>query len=211
MRGLLPEIVIALRAVIQGLFIAVVLAQPVEFPKLSPAELKKLEAHEVVVRELKPTDNRGVAGETLGVIDAPPSEVWPVVRDCEHYSSFLPSTKASSRKTEGEDTICFDEIALPFPLMNMKAETKSVWREEPAGSFKREWSFVRGTYKRNQGSWTVVRWGADGRSSLVVYFVDSDPVILIPDVILRAAQAGSLPQVITGIRKRVLALRTAAK
>lgn len=198
-------------SVIQGLLIAVVLAQPVEFPKLTPAELKKLEANEVVIRELKPTDNRGVSGETLGVVDAPTSEVWPVLRDCEFFSAFLPSTKTSSRKTEGEDTICFDEISLPFPLINLWADTKSVWREEPAGSFKREWSFVRGTYKRNRGSWTLVPWGADGRSSLVVYFVDSDPAILIPDLILRAAQGGSLPQVITGIRKRVVALRTAAK
>lgn len=192
---------------IQGLFIAIVLAQPVEFPKLNPAELKKLEANEVVIRELPPTDNRGVSGETLGVVDAPSIEVWPVVRDCEYFSSFLPSTKTSSRKIEGEDTICFDEISLPFPLINLWADTKSVWREEPAGYFKREWSFVRGTYKRNRGSWTVVPWGADGRSSLVVYFVDSDPAILIPDVFLRAAQGGSLPQVIMGIRKRVVALR----
>lgn len=200
---------LALHVVIPGslFFTVAVLAQPVAFPTLSAAETKKLEANEVVIRELKPTDNRGVSGETLGVVDAATTEVWPVVRDCEHFSTFLPSTKTSSRKTVGEDSICFDEISLPFPLINLWAETKSVAREEPAGFFRREWSFVKGTYRRNRGSWTVVPWGADGKKSLVVYFVDSDPAILIPDVILRAAQGGSLPQIITGIRKRVVALR----
>ncbi len=185
-------------------------AQPVEFPTLTAEEKKKLDAGAVVIHDRRPTDDKGVSGEAMGVIDAPTSEVWPVVRDCEHFSLFLPSTRSSSRKTEGTDDICFDEIALPFPLANLWADTKSVARESPVGHFKREWSFVRGTYKRNRGSWTVVPWGADGKKSLVVYLVDSDPAILVPEFILRAAQGGSLPQVFVGIRKRVTALRASA-
>lgn len=185
------------------------LAQPVELPTLTAEERKTLESGGVVIHDRKPTDDKGVSGEALGVIDAPTSEVWPVVRDCEHFSLFLPSTKSSARKMEGEDSICFDEISLPFPLANLWADTKSVARESPSGHFKREWSFVRGTYKRNRGSWTVVPWGEGGKRSLVVYLVDSDPAILVPEFILRAAQAGSLPQVFVGIRKRVTALRAA--
>lgn len=186
------------------------LAQPVEIPTLTAEEKKKLDAGGVVIHDLKPTDDKGVSGEALGVIDAPTSEVWPVVRDCEHFAHFLPSTKSSARKTEGEDDICFDEISLPFPLANLWADTKSVARESPSGHFKREWAFVRGTYKRNRGAWTVVPWGDDGKKSLVVYLVDSDPAILVPEFILRAAQAGSLPQVFVGIRKRITALRAAS-
>jgi hypothetical protein len=197
-----------------GLFFALcsalATAQPVEVPTLTDDEKKKLDGGGVVIHDRKPTDNKGVSGEALGVIDAPTTEVWPIVRDCEHFSLFLPSTKASARKTEGEDTICFDEISLPFPLTNLWADTKSVAREQPAGHFLREWSFVRGTYKRNRGSWTVVPWGAEGKKSLVVYMVDSDPTLLVPEFILRAAQGGSLPQVFVGIRKRVTTLRAAA-
>lgn len=189
-----------------ALWSAVVLAQPVEGPKLSDDEKKKLEAGGVIHHERKPTDDKGVSGEAFAVIDAPTSEVWPIVRDCEHYSLFLPNTKSSSRKTEGEDTICFDEISLPFPFANLRADTKSVSRESPAGHYRREWSFVRGTYKRNRGSWTVVPWGSDGQKSLAVYEIDSDPSIALPAFILRAAQSGSLPKVFVGLRKRVLAL-----
>ncbi|PZR18785.1 MAG: hypothetical protein DI536_02585 [Archangium gephyra] len=186
-------------------------AQPVEFPKLTDAEKKKLEANEVVVKERKPTDNRGVSGEAMAVVDAPTTEVWPVVRDCEHYAKFLPSTKNTKRTDEDGDTICHDEIELPFPLTNLIADTKSVSREDPQGSFTREWSFVRGTYRRNRGSWKVLPWGEDKSKTLVVYFVDSDPSMLVPDFILRSAQIGTLPNVFVGVRKRVAALRTAQK
>ncbi len=132
-----------------------------------------------------------------------------MVRDCEHFSKFLPSTKASAKKQENGDSICFDEISLPFPLMNLWADTKSVMREEPAGHFQRSWSFVRGTYNHNRGAWTVLPWGPEKKQSLVIYLIDSDPKMLVPDAILRAAQTGSLPEVFVGIRKRVLALRSA--
>lgn len=184
-------------------------AQPIDFPKLTDAEKKKLEANEVVVKERKPTDNRGVSGEAMAVVDAPTTEVWPIVRDCEHYAKFLPSTKNTKRTDENGDTVCHDEIELPFPLTNLKADTKSVWREDPEGTFKREWSFVRGTYRRNRGSWTVLPWGDDKKKTLVVYFVDSDPSMLVPDFILRSAQIGTLPNVFVGVRKRVVALREA--
>ena len=185
-------------------------AQPVELPKLNDDEKKKLDVNGVVVHELAPTDGKGVSAETIGVIDAPTSEVWPILRDCEHYSLFLPSTKSSKKKTEGADEICFDEIALPFPLANLWADTKSVSREDPAGHFQRSWSLVRGTYNRNRGSWRVQPWGADGKKSLVTYTIDSDPSILVPTFILRAAQQGTLPEVFAGIRKRVLTVRAAA-
>jgi hypothetical protein len=187
------------------------LAQPVELPSLTDAEKKKLDAGEVVVHELKPTDGRGVSGRAMGVIDAPTSEVWPIARDCEHFSKFLPETKTSKRTIVDGETICFDELRLPFPLTNLWAETKTVAREEPTGHFHRDWSFVKGTYKRNRGAWTVVPWGEAKDKSLVIYFVDSDPSMLVPDFIIRGAQVGSLPKIFTGIRQRLKDLRAAAQ
>lgn len=204
----------ALRALLTvGLLVAVVArAQPVSLPPLTDAEKKKLDAGEVVVHDLKPADGTGVSGRALAVIDAPPSEVWPIARDCEHFSKFLPETKTSRRTTTPSgETVCFDELALPFPLTNLWAETKTVAREEPANHFHRDWSFVKGTYKRNTGSWTVVPWGAEGKKSVVVYFVDSDPSMAVPDFIIRAAQVGSLPKIFTGIKKRLNELRQAAQ
>ncbi|MFO0596418.1 MAG: SRPBCC family protein [Myxococcaceae bacterium] len=185
-------------------------AEPVQLPTLTDAEKKKLDAGEVVVHELKPTDGRGVSGRAMAVIDAPSNEVWPIARDCEHFSKFLPETKTSRKTLVDGDTICFDELSLPFPLTNLWAETKTVAREEPTGYFHRDWSFVKGTYKRNRGAWTVVPWGEKADKSLVIYFVDSDPAMAVPDFILRAAQVGSLPKIFTGIKKRLADLRKTA-
>ena len=53
----------------------------------------------------------------------------------------------------------------------------------------------------------MMPWGDDGKKTLVIYAIDSDPIILIPDGILRSAQTGSLPEVFAAIRKRVVAMR----
>ena len=184
------------------------LAQPVALPAFTEAETKKLDLGETVVHEVKPTDNKGIGVESFGVIDAPSTEVWPILRDCEHFAAFMPRMKSSSIKEEEGARLCHVELALPFPLMNLWSDTKSVQREDPAGHYHRAWTLVRGSYRRNSGSWSVVPWGTDGKKTLVVYAIDSDPIILIPDGILRSAQTGSLPEVFAGIRKRVVAVRT---
>jgi hypothetical protein len=183
------------------------LAHPVAVPAFTEAETKKLEAGECVVHEVKPTDNKGIGVESFGVIDAPSTEVWPVLRDCAHFAKFMPRTKTSAMNVEDGVPLCHVELNLPWPLMNLWSDTKSVQREEPAGHFHRAWTLVRGTYRRNSGSWSIVPWGPDGKKSLVTYAIDSDPIILVPDGILRSAQTGSLPEVFQSIRKRVVALR----
>ena len=182
------------------------LAQPLTVPSFTEAESKKLNAGETVVHDVKPTDNRGIGVQAFGIIDARSTEVWPVLRDCAHFASFMPRTKTSSIKEEEGVSLCHVELRLPFPLMNLWSDTKSVQREEPAGSYHRAWTLVRGTYRRNSGSWSVLPWG-DGTKTLVIYAIDSDPIILIPDGILRSAQTGSLPEVFAAIRKRVVAVR----
>ena len=185
-------------------------AQPLVLPPFTDAETKKLEAGETVVHDVKPTDNKGIGVQAFGLLDAPSTEVWPVLRDCAHFSKFMPRTKASLMKDEDGVSLCHVELNLPFPLMNLWSDTKSVQREDPAGHYHRAWTLVRGTYRRNNGSWSVLPWGADAKKTLLIYAIDSDPIILIPDGILRSAQTGSLPEVFTAVRKRVVAMRAAA-
>jgi ribosome-associated toxin RatA of RatAB toxin-antitoxin module len=187
----------------------VTLAQPVTGPKLTDDETKKLDKGEIVTRETTPTGGKGVGAMALGVIEAPSAEVWEVLRDCQRYWQFMPRTKKSwFREEEGVGTICHVELQMPFPLPNLWSDTVAEIREEPKGHFLRAWKMVRGSYRRNDGSWTIIPWG-DGSRSLVVYDIDTDPLIAVPDPLIRLGQAGSLPDVITQIRKRVVALRPA--
>ena len=198
-----------MRAVLFSLFASgIALAQPLVLPAFTEAESKKLNAGETVVHDVKPTDNKGIGVQSFGIIDAPSTEVWPVLRDCAHFDKFMPRTKSSAVKEEEGVPLCHVELNLPFPLMNLWSDTRSVQREDPAGHYHRAWTLVRGTYRRNSGSWSVMPWGDEGKKTLVIYAIDSDPIILIPDGILRSAQTGSLPEVFAAIRKRVVALRT---
>lgn len=186
------------------------LADPVPTPTLTQAETKKLLAGEAVIREKRPVDGKGVAFESMAVIDAPSSEVWPILRDCAHFSKFMPKIKKSALKQEAGEALCAVELELPWPLTNLWSDTRSVQREEPAGHYHRAWKLVRGTYKRNDGSWTVLPWAKDPAKTLVVYAVDSDPKMLIPDPLIRGAQVGALPDVFKAIRKRVVDQRKLA-
>jgi ribosome-associated toxin RatA of RatAB toxin-antitoxin module len=181
-------------------------AGAVEVPPLPAAEVKQVEAGQVVVHTVTPTGGVGVAVEAFGVIDATSAEVFPVVRDCEHFWKFMPRTKVSNVVVENGTSLCHTVLTMPFPLTDLWSETRSELTESPAGHFKRQWALVHGSYKRNSGSFTVVPWG-DGTRALVRYTIDSDPGLLLPDALIRSAQTGSLPEVFVAIRKRVVELR----
>lgn len=180
------------------------LAQPVGGPLLTGEERKRLAAGEVLLRERRPTDDRGYAAEAVAMVAFPPARVWPVVRDCQHFSEFLPATRASWVKEENGERICFDEVELPLGLSPLWAEVKTAWREEPKGHYLRTWSLVRGTYARNRGSWTVVPFGPEGQQSLVVYAFDNEPAMQVPAFVIRLATGSALPRLFAAIRERVV-------
>lgn len=182
-------------------------AEPLTAPTtLTDAERSQLEKGEIIIHPQRPTDGKGVAVQAFGLVEARSTEVWPVLRDCQHFSQFMPRTKDSASTVEDGATICHVELNMPFPLMNLWSDSRSVVREEAGGSYQRSWSLVRGTYRRNSGSWLLVPYGPEQKQSLIVYTLDSDPAILIPDGILRSAQVGSLPDMFKAIRKRVASL-----
>lgn len=179
--------------------------EPFDAPAFTDDEKKVLEKGDVVVHRLEPTGGKGVAAQAVGVVDAAPAEVWPVVRDCQHFKDFMPRTKHSEVKEENGQRLCRVELSLPFPMKDLWSETKSTVNEDPP-RFRRAWTLVHGTYHRNDGSWTLLPW-ADGAKTLLVYRIDSHPDSLVPDGLARSAQAKSLPDVIAAVRKRVVSLR----
>lgn len=186
-------------------------AEAVKAPELSADEAKRLDKGEVVTRNLTPKDNKGVAALAIGVIDADTTTVWPVVRDCQHFKHFMPRTKGSALKDDAtHGPLCRVELSMPFPLTDLWSETKSKVVMEPEGHYLRSWTLVTGTYHRNDGSWTLVPWGEGKAKTLLVYTVDSDPKLLVPDALIRAGQTGSLPEVIKQVRKRVAQVQTEA-
>lgn len=166
---------------------------------ISSEDRARLNEGEVLVTPLSP-EGGGVSARALAVVEAPPDAVWPVVRDAEHFCEFMPRTKSSrivSRSEEGQ--VVRLEISMPFPLKNLVSEVLSVITETEDRRGRR-WSLVKGTYERNDGEWVVASWG-DNRT-LLGYWLDAKPKIVIPDAVIRKAQTGSLPDVFEAVRDR---------
>ncbi len=185
--------------------LALLLAWPASAaaPNLQAEELKELESGEVIVQPVKPPEGTGIAVRAIGIIDARPSEVWPVVNDCGKFREFMPRTKESEERVRTERTsVCYVKIGMPWPLKDMWSET-DVRRESLVdGSLRRTWSLRKGTYKRNEGSWTLFPH-SKGTKTLAVYDISVEPDIAVPTAWIRSAQAGSLPDVFVAIRERV--------
>ncbi len=170
------------------------------------ADQARLERGEVVITPLQPTGGEGIAALARALVEAPPAAVWPVVRDCQHFSAFMPRTKVSRRSDDqGDEFTCFVEIEMPFPLSNLKSTTRSTVAPLPGGGHVRRWTLVSGDYERNGGSWAVKPWGASGQRSLLEYRVDVKPKMAMPDAIAQRAQSSSLPKLFEAIRVRARA------
>jgi len=157
----------------------------------------------VVHLEQEPTGGRGVALRACGLIDAPPEQVWPVLRDCGDYQEFLPGVERSELSSrDGDVAVCDTFIDLPFPLSGLHSVTR-VRERALYGGFERSWTLIRGSYRRNDGSWRLLRWGSEQDQTLAVYELDMDPDTIVPDFLLRRAQASTVPRVFDAIRERV--------
>lgn len=172
-------------------------------PDLEVEQIQALESGEVIVEPVKPPEGSGIAVRAFGIIDAPLTEVWPVVNDCGKYREFMPRTKESEERVHTERTsVCYVKIGMPWPLKDMWSETNVVRESLADGSLRRTWSMRKGTYKRNKGSWTLFPH-SKGTKTLAVYDISVEPDIAVPTAWIRSAQAGSLPDVFVAIRDRV--------
>jgi ribosome-associated toxin RatA of RatAB toxin-antitoxin module len=157
----------------------------------------------VVVRQ-RPPNGDGIALVACGVVEAPPRAVWPVLRDCDLYEQFLPGVERSILLGRRDGVArCDVSIDLPFPLDDLRSVTRVEEIERRDGGFARKWSLVGGNYRRNEGSWTLSAWGAEGRQTLAVYELDIELDTIVPDFLLWRVQSATAPKVFDAIRQRV--------
>lgn len=166
-------------------------------PQFSPAEKTRLERGEILVKSAE-AQGDGIAGRAAAVVRAAPDEVWTIVNDCARFKAFMPRTVDSQVLAGGKH--CKVEISMPFPFSNLWSETKVEHVYLDGGGRRRAWTLVRGTYKKVEGSWTVWPWG-EGHT-LLLYVIEADPDVPVPNAILQSAQASSLPDMYQAVRAR---------
>jgi hypothetical protein len=176
-------------------------------PALEQEDRSRLEAGATLVRDLPPSDAGGIGVILIGLIEAPPAQVWSVMADCEDQDEFLPRiSHAAVRDRDGDSHTCDLVVDLPFPLQDARTATRHHVRRLEDGGYQRRWDLLPGdwSYHRNRGSWTVHPYADEGRS-LLVSRMDMLPKSVIPTWILRAAYAEQAPATFEAIRARVRA------
>lgn len=190
--------------------LAAAMAAAVESPDLTAEQRSRLDRGDVIVLAASPTDGKGFAYRSLGVVDAPPVRVWPVVSDCGRFDEFMPRMVRSDQFDEqldkqGASYVCEIEIELPFPLSNRINAARSFLEELPGGIFRRYWSLVPGDWDwhRNDGSWTLWPWDEPRGRTLLEYKMDVWLKTRLPNFVLEAAQSIQAPATFDAIRARV--------
>jgi hypothetical protein len=174
-------------------------------PVFAEDERTRIDAGEIVVRDLPPTEPDGMAMQLAGIVDAPPSQVWAVMADCEKQDEFLPRVSyAAVLDRDGDSHTCDLVIDLPLPLSDLHAQTRHHVRRLPDGGYQRRWELLPGDwgYRRNSGSWTVHPY-RDGRRSLLIGRMDLQAKSVMPVWLLHSAQVRQAPETFAAIRDRV--------
>jgi carbon monoxide dehydrogenase subunit G len=163
----------------------------------------ELREDEVVVIPRAPTGGRGVALHACALVDAPPDEVWPVVRDCEKWHQYMPGVKNSRlHGRTGNTAVCEVVVDVPFPLGDLRSVTNIVESRRPDGGYHRRANLLSGDYHHNKGFWLLLPHDG-GSKTLVAYDIDFNPDTAVPDFVLRTIQSATAPELLESLRERV--------
>ncbi len=173
--------------------------------ELSADELRRLEAGEILTWTWQVAGRSVPATKAVGLVDAPPAAVWPIIDECARYEDTMPSTLDSEElERQGNHVRCRGVGDLPFPFSDLPTETDAVHTVEPGKLYRREWKQRSGDFNANEGRWTLVPWG-DGSKTLATYEAMTEPKMAMPDFILRWATESVLPEMIATLREHAKA------
>jgi ribosome-associated toxin RatA of RatAB toxin-antitoxin module len=143
-----------------------------------------------------------------GVVHAPPARVWALVSKCADYVKNMPRVAASRELSrEGDErtkftTVCEVAFDAPFPFSDLVSVSRATMTvDDEAGVYTRTWTFLRGDYDVNDGSWRLVPVDG-GAKTQVTYRIHAKPKLPLPDSLIATAQEQTLPQVIERLRER---------
>jgi ribosome-associated toxin RatA of RatAB toxin-antitoxin module len=174
-------------------------------PQLSAEQIKKLDSGEVLINTRK-VDGHDVPETTMHVVvEAPPQDVWNLIKNCAHYKRTMPRIADSKRvSVKGNIITCQVTADMPFPLPDLTSVTRGVHTEKD-GFWQRKWELIEGDYKVNRGAWTIRYFNAHKGRALASYRLHAVPKMPLPTSILNAAQKKTLPGLAKRLRKEVAA------
>jgi hypothetical protein len=164
-------------------------------PKLSEKQQATIDEGEGVIREVKGA-GEGKRYEAIGIIKASPKDVMAFLRDFKAFVGAMPNLKKIEFTWEGNvaHVTQWLKIALTTVAYNLNIAHY--------GDSVIEWEFVEGDIKDTTGYYKFFP-RAEGKETLIVYHVYTDPGMAVPQFIINMLTKNSMPGVIEAIRKTV--------
>ena len=157
--------------------------------------------------------------KAIGLIDAPPAEVWKAVRDYDNYPKTMPYVedgKVLSREGGDKITVLYSKLNTPMVDRRdyiIRLVDESNW-QDGKGFMKVTWTVVNDMDDKvpvpkdvvrvrvNEGYW-LLEPREDGKKTFATYYVFTDPGGSIPNFIINKANTLAVPRVFEAIKKTV--------
>ena len=155
------------------------------------------------------------------LVDAPPHDVWRVIRDYTNYTKTMPYTQESrvlASEQDGKVTVFYCLVNAPLVDKRdfiIRIRDESDWKEGK-GFLKTAWTaategvpperegVVR--VKLNTGYW-LLEPREEGKKTFVTYYLYTDPGGSLPKWIADKANKTSVPDVLRAVRKHATAAK----
>jgi len=155
------------------------------------------------------------------LVDAPPHDVWRVIRDYTNYTKTMPYTQESrvlASEQDGKVTVFYCLVNAPLVDKRdfiIRIQDESDWKEGK-GFLKTAWTaategvpperegVVR--VKLNTGYW-LLEPREEGKKTFVTYYLYTDPGGSLPKWIADKANKTSVPDVLRAVRKHATAAK----
>ena len=171
--------------------------------KQEPERRNKLAGGDVLLDTVKVAGFDTAAVVVQAVIDAPPAEVWKSIEHCAEYKTFMPRIVESDELSNTGGVIrCRTKLDSPWPVDDLVGITQATVSIGD-GKWVRQWHMESGDYVFIVGSWTLVPFDDEGKRTLAVYFIHSEPKGGVPGPLREMAQKTALPDVLRALRKEV--------
>lgn len=159
--------------------------------------------------------------KATALVDAPPHDVWRVIRDYTNYTKTMPYTEESRvLASEQDGKVTLFHCVVNAPLVDkrdfiIRIQDESDWKEG-TGFLKTAWTaategapperegVVR--VKLNTGYW-LLEPREEGKKTFVTYYLYTDPGGSVPKWIADRANKTSVPDVLRAVRKHATAKR----
>ena len=134
----------------------------------------------------------GVAVHAVLEVAATPDAVWGVIATCEADAELFPDIETSHTESRSDGAqLCVSRADAPFPFPDPQT---ALYVEDEApradGTRRRRWSQVegRGSYLRNEGTWTLTALGGEPERTRLVLDTVVDVGGFLPDWIVAPFQ-----------------------